>query len=54
MSGTAWKFTETQCEVCNGLFLKEDHVAEMYDPNSDAGSLIVHHHCGQVKGLELA
>lgn len=52
--GTAWQFTEKQCEICADLFYPVDYVVEMYDPKGDDGSLIVHHHCGLGKGMEVA
>lgn len=48
------KFTETHCEICGERFRPNDEQAEMYDPDSDEGSLIVHAQCGLWKGFEVA
>lgn len=48
------KFTETHCEICGERFRPNDEQAEMYDPDSDAGSVICHAQCGLWKGFEVA
>jgi hypothetical protein len=47
-------FTETRCEICGEQFAAKAQVAEMYDPNTDAQSLIVHAECGLARGFEVA
>jgi hypothetical protein len=47
-------YTETHCEVCGERFKDRDEVAEMYNPDGDEGSLIVHAQCGLNKGMEVA
>lgn len=47
-------FTETHCELCGEKFRERDEVAEMYNPETDEGSLIVHAQCGLWRNFEVA
>lgn len=39
-------YTETHCEICGEAFRATDELAEMYDPDTDAASVICHAGCG--------
>jgi hypothetical protein len=47
-------YTETHCEICGEVFRATDQLAEMYDPNSDAASVICHAQCGLSRNYEVA
>ena len=47
-------YTETTCEICGEPFQPGDARAEMFDPATDAGSVICHATCGLAKGYEVA
>lgn len=44
----------TRCEICGELFKAHDEIAEMYDPNDNSDSMIVHAQCGLWRGFEVA
>jgi hypothetical protein len=47
-------YTETHCEICGERFRDTDELAEMYDPDSDAASVICHAQCGLSRNYEVA
>jgi hypothetical protein len=47
-------YTETHCEICGEVFRATDQLAEMYDPDSDAASVICHAQCGLSRNYEVA
>lgn len=46
-----WSFDDSVCEVCGVSFNLLSEIAEMYDPDSDDGSIICHMRCGFSNGL---
>lgn len=48
------KYAEERCEICGEKFQPRDQVAEMYDLDTDEGSVICHAECGLGRGYEVA
>jgi hypothetical protein len=46
--------TRRRCELCGEQFKPADERAEMYDPQHEGPSLIVHAECGLHAGMEVA
>lgn len=49
-----WSENDQVCELCGGEFLTDAERDEMYDPNVDDQSYIVHNWCGQARNWERA
>lgn len=46
-----WTAGDTACEVCSVSFNLLSEIAEMYDPDSDDGSIVCHVRCGNANDL---
>lgn len=44
----------TRCQLCGERFSPNDERAEMYDPATDAESVICHASCGLARDMEVA
>lgn len=46
-----WSANDSRCEICGVSFNLLTEIAEMFDPDSDDGSVICHVHCGVKNNL---
>ena len=46
-----WSFNDSVCELCGYEFNLITKIAEMYEPDSDDGSIICHVQCGKNNNL---
>ena len=53
MKASFWSADDSLCEICGVSFNLLTEIAEMYDPDSNDGSLVCHVRCGRVHSLEI-
>lgn len=53
MKASFWSANDSLCEICGVSFNLLTEIAEMYDPDSNDGSLVCHVRCGRVHHLEI-
>ena len=53
MKASYWSANDSLCEICGVSFDLLYEIAEMYDPDSDDGSIICHVRCGVANNLEI-
>lgn len=51
MKAEFWSANDSRCEICGVSFNLLTEIAEMFDPDSDDGSVICHVHCGVKNNL---
>ncbi len=51
MKASHWSANDSRCEVCGVYFNLLSEIAEMYDPDSDDGSIVCHVRCGTANDL---